>query len=108
MIWYVRISTSLTSAISRALRSGRTLNPMMVALDAAASCTSFSVIPPTPRWMNASFEDEVQRRRLAPLHVLEDVLQPGAANERTGLGQVAEAQALLAGLGHVPGGLVVG
>ena len=28
---------------------------MIVAFEAAASCTSFSVIPPTPRWTNASF-----------------------------------------------------
>ena len=43
------------SASSRALRSGRTLKPMIVALDAAASWMSFSVMPPTPRWTNDSF-----------------------------------------------------
>ena len=55
MIWYVRTSTPSDSASARALRSGRTLNPMIVALEAAPSCTSFSVIPPTPRCTNDSF-----------------------------------------------------
>ena len=44
----------LGSASSRALRSGRTLKPMIVALEAAASWMSFSVMPPTPRCTNAS------------------------------------------------------
>ena len=39
------------SAISRTLLSGRTLKPMMMALDAEASMTSVSVIAPTPPWM---------------------------------------------------------
>ena len=42
------MSTSSCSASSCALRSGRTLKPMMIALDAEASSTSVSVIAPTP------------------------------------------------------------
>src|SRR5437868_6341229 len=44
MIWYVRISTPLCSACVRAFGSGRTLKPRMIAPDASASVTSFSVI----------------------------------------------------------------
>src|SRR5579859_230423 len=43
-----RISTSSCSASSCALRSGRTLNPMIMAFDAEASNTSVSVMAPTP------------------------------------------------------------
>ena len=39
------------SAISRALLSGRTLKPMMMALAVDASMTSVSVIAPTPPWI---------------------------------------------------------
>jgi hypothetical protein len=39
------------SATSAALRSGRTLKPMMIALDAEASSTSDSLMAPTPLWM---------------------------------------------------------
>ena len=76
---------------------------MIVALDAAASCTSLWVMPPTPRCTNASFtssrssllealgerleragdvglEDEVERGRSPRLDLLEDVLEPGAAD----------------------------
>ena len=42
------MSTFSCSAISCALRSGRTLKPMMIAFDAEASSTSVSVIAPTP------------------------------------------------------------
>ena len=42
------MSTFSCSASSCALRSGRTLKPMMMAFDADASSTSVSVIAPTP------------------------------------------------------------
>ena len=42
------MSISSRSAISCALRSGRTLNPMMMALEAEAGSTSDSLIAPTP------------------------------------------------------------
>ena len=45
------MSTPSRSAVSFADASGRTLNPMMIALDAAASVTSDSLIAPTPPWM---------------------------------------------------------
>jgi hypothetical protein len=41
----VHLSRSATSA---ALRSGRTLKPMMIAFDAEASSTSDSLMAPTP------------------------------------------------------------
>ena len=43
-----RMSTFSCSAVACALRSGRTLKPMMIAFEAEASSTSFSVIAPTP------------------------------------------------------------
>ena len=46
-----RMSTFSRSATSAALRSGRTLKPMMIAFDAEASSTSDSLIAPTPLWM---------------------------------------------------------
>ena len=45
------MSTPSRSASSVALPSARTLNPMMIASDADARLTLFSVTPPTPRWM---------------------------------------------------------
>ena len=42
------MSTFSCSASSCALRSGRTLNPMMMAFEAEASSTSDSVMAPTP------------------------------------------------------------
>ena len=42
------MSTFSCSASSCALRSGRTLKPMMMAFEAEASSTSVSVIAPTP------------------------------------------------------------
>ena len=45
------MSTFSRSATSAALRSGRTLKPMMMAFDAAASSTSDSLIAPTAEWM---------------------------------------------------------
>ena len=48
------LDASRASASSRALRSGRTLKPMIVALEVAASWMSFSVMPPTPRCTKAS------------------------------------------------------
>ena len=46
-----RMSTFSRSATSAALRSGRTLKPMMIAFDAVASSTSDSLMAPTPLWM---------------------------------------------------------
>ena len=51
MIVCSRMSTFSCSAAAAALRSGRTLNPMMMAFEAAASCTSDSLIAPTPEWI---------------------------------------------------------
>ena len=48
MIECKRMSTFSISASSCALRSGRTLKPMITAFDAEASSTSFSVMAPTP------------------------------------------------------------
>ncbi len=45
------MSTPSRSATLSALRSGRTLKPMMIAFDAAPSSTSDSLIAPTPLWM---------------------------------------------------------
>ncbi len=45
------MSTFSRSATSAALRSGRTLKPMMMAFDAAASSTSDSLMAPTAEWM---------------------------------------------------------
>ena len=45
------MSTFSRSATSAALRSGRTLKPMMIAFDAAPSSTSDSLMAPTPLWM---------------------------------------------------------
>ncbi len=49
------MSTFSRSATSAALRSGRTLKPMMIAFDAVASSTSDSLIAPTPVWMMRIF-----------------------------------------------------
>ncbi len=49
------MSTRSRVAISSALRSGRTLNAMMMALDADASSTSDSFTAPTPEWMMRTF-----------------------------------------------------
>src|SRR6266700_3878290 len=51
MTSYVRISTPSRSATARVSAFGRTLKPTTMPPDAAASMTSFSVIPPTPWWM---------------------------------------------------------
>ena len=60
MIVCRRISTFSCSASACALRSGRTLKPMMMAFDAEASSTSVSVMAPTPecstRILTLSFE----------------------------------------------------
>ncbi len=45
-----RISTSSASACCLACGVGRTLNPMMMALLAAASVTSLSLMAPTAEW----------------------------------------------------------
>src|SRR5213593_3483035 len=49
MMRYVRISTFSRSAEARALESGRTWKPTMIAFEALASSTSESVMAPTPR-----------------------------------------------------------
>ena len=51
MIVCRRISTFSCSAAAAALRSGRTLKPMTMAFEAAASSTSDSLMAPTPAWM---------------------------------------------------------
>ena len=51
MTRYVRISTPSRSASARASAFGRTLKPTTIALEAAASMMSPSVIPPTPWWI---------------------------------------------------------
>lgn len=51
MTRYSRTSIFSRSAISRALLSGRTLKPMMMAFAVDASMTSVSVIAPTPPWI---------------------------------------------------------
>src|ERR1051325_6621233 len=51
MTRYSRISTPARSATARTSADGRTLNPTIIAFDAAARLTSFSVIPPTPVWI---------------------------------------------------------
>ena len=60
MIVCRRMSTFSCSASAAALRSGRTLKPMMMAFDADASSTSDSLIAPTPecstRIFTLSFE----------------------------------------------------
>ena len=54
------MSTPSRSAVSFAVASGRTLNPMIIAFDAEARLTSDSLIAPTPPWMilttTSSFE----------------------------------------------------
>ena len=50
-----RMSTFSCSASSCALRSGRTLKPMMMAFDADASSTSLSVMAPTLARMTLIF-----------------------------------------------------
>ena len=48
MTLYSLTSTPSRSAVAFAVASGRTLNPMMIALDADAKITSDSLIAPTP------------------------------------------------------------
>ena len=62
--------------MSAALRSGRTLKPMMMAFDADASSTSDSLIAPTPEWMmriltfsSLSFVERVGEHFGRALHV---------------------------------------
>ena len=105
---------------------------MIVALDAAASWMSFSVMPPTPRWTNASLtssrsslrsasvsassepvtsalSDQVQRGGLARLDLLEDVLELGAAARDRGVAaEAGDALPVLAGLADATGHLLVG
>src|SRR5579883_3310036 len=60
MILCVRMSTFSCCARSCALRSGRTPKAMMMAPDAEASKTSFSVTAPTPALMVLSFTWSVE------------------------------------------------
>ena len=46
-----KIYTFSRSAVAFAVASGRTLKPMMMALEAAARVTSDSLMAPTPPWM---------------------------------------------------------
>ena len=98
---------------------------MIVALEALASCTSFSVMPPTPRCTMTSFtssrsslrsdsvhgleralhvglQHDVERGGLAALDLLEEVLEARTARGRDGL-VANEPRALGAGLGERPG-----
>src|ERR1039458_9598042 len=50
-----RISTFSCSATASALRSGRTLNPMITALEVEANSTSDSLMAPTPAWITRTF-----------------------------------------------------
>ena len=52
MTRYMRISTLLRAADSLALLSGRTLKPMMMALEVVASMTSLSLMAPTAQWID--------------------------------------------------------
>ena len=51
MTRYIRISTLVAAASSLAMLSGRTLKPMMMALEASARSTSDLLMAPTPAWM---------------------------------------------------------
>src|SRR6187455_358587 len=67
-------STSLSFIASRAAASARTLKPTMRAFEAAASCTSEMVMPPTPLAMiftaTSSVDNLFSAQRLgASLHV---------------------------------------
>ena len=105
---------------------------MMVAFDVAASWMSSLVMPPTPRRTNASLtssrsslrealgqrleraghvglDDEVERRRLARLDLLEDVLELGPAAHGVRIAtETCLAEPVLTGRGHLGGGLLVG
>jgi hypothetical protein len=95
---------------------------MIVAFDAFASCTSFSVMPPTPRCTITSFtssrsslrkrlragfertldvglQDDVERRGLAALDLLEEVFESCPARRGDGL-VTNETSAVGAGLGE--------
>src|SRR5207249_3942774 len=65
MMRYVRISTFSRSAEARALESGRTWKPMMIAFEALASSTSESVMAPTPRCTTSTLTSGVARLRHA-------------------------------------------
>ena len=62
MMEWRRIWTLSCCASSAALRSGRTLKPMMMALEAVASRTSLSVMEPTPEWMTLTRTFSVDMR----------------------------------------------
>ena len=105
---------------------------MIVALDALASWTSFSVIPPTPRWtklelhvvalelaqalghrleraLHVGLQHQVERRGLAALDLLEEVLELGAGRRCGDRLVTGEAEALRPGLAErARGGLVLG
>ncbi len=55
MTLYIRMSTFSFFAVDAACPAGRTLKPMMIASEALARFTSFSVMPPTPVWMTFTF-----------------------------------------------------
>src|SRR3989442_213185 len=86
MMLYVRMSTPSRSARAAAFASGRTLNPMMIAFDAAASWTSFSVMPPTPFSRTCGFLDRparvVEERTDAPAEGADDERITGAQRAR--------------------------
>ena len=99
------MSTFSCSANSCALRSGRTLNPMMMAFEAEASSTSDSVMAPTPerrtfnrtlsfdklgqqigqhfhRSANVGFEDDVQFLGAGGLQLFRQTFQRDAGTLR--------------------------
>ena len=121
------MSTSSCSASSCALRSGRTLKPMMMAFDAEASSTSVSVMAPTPdrsslkrtlsfeslrqqiaehfhRALHVALEDDVQFLGAGGLDLLRQAFE---RNART-LGQRGFAGFLLAVFGDAAGLVAIG
>src|SRR6202162_5059364 len=65
MIVWRRISTPFFSASTSALRSGRTLKPMMMAPDADARSTSLVLIAPTPAWRSEILTFSLERPWIA-------------------------------------------
>src|SRR6218665_2031152 len=64
-----RTSTPSRAARSRALTSGRTLNPITMALSMVARSMSLSVMAPTPRWRIRSCTESSTSISIASLNV---------------------------------------
>ena len=109
------MSTFSCSAVACAFRSGRTLKPMMTALEAEASSTSDSVMAPTPgvddlhldffgsqlgqrlgqyfgRALHVALQDQIQLLNHAGSHLLVELVQ----SQARGAGQGSLARLLLA------------